>query len=608
MISKFSAIPFASVAMLCGTMAIPVGAVQPVATHPFAELRSDSNRPIAAQGYRVRDDHAPKNRPSTPAQSSKGGEDKKQLDQLQQQLATKDSELAALREKILVANELLNVEKRQMSSLETLLIQKERELTALRDQGHSENKAAKSTPQPAKSKADDFERQLLADNLENAKRRIGELIIQLYAKEGELTALRSSAHESAKQLHANLDAQSEELLQAKHRLAELEPQTAGGRSSELAQARRRIADLEQQTVGREQELAHAKRRVDDLEQQIGAAKTPELLQAKRRIADLEQLTMGRDQELAHAKRRMGELEQQMAGLRVQELAQAKRRITELEQQTVGKEQELARVKDDLKQISQKLDELTPVLTARTAELEQTKQSLAELERNSFKIVDPTTVQLNDTDPANQRVAEADLPLSTPTHPNSTGPNDADAARGNLSKMSESLARLLQPELSKGSVAMRRRGHKLTLAFAAGALFSPGEAMMTVGGSALLERVGSVLRGFRYQNIEVAAQSDIPLAQQDPKKSTRDNTDLSQTRAERTSQALINGGIEGDRVKTVSPGASKPSAANEAEKGGGSRAPKVEIVILAEPEPAANATPSRLGKKPQALSTEKVVNR
>lgn len=604
---KFSAIPFASVAILCGTIAVPVGAVQPVATNTALEHHNDLHRQNAAQFYRVRDDHAPKGRSSTPAQPSKGGEDKKQFDQLQQQLAAKDSELAALREKILVANELLNVEKRQMSSLETLLIQKERELAVLRDQGHSENKAAKSAPQPAKSKTDDFERQLLTDNLENAKRRIGELIIQLYAKEGELTALRSSAHESAKQLHATLDAQSEELLQAKHRLTELEPQTAGGRSSELAQARRRIADLEQQTAGREQELAQAKRRVDDLEQQIGAAKTPELLQARRRIADLEQLTMGRDQELAHAKRRMGELEQQMAGLRVQELAQAKRRITELEQQTVGKEQELAKLKDDLKQISQKLDELNPLLTARTAELEQTKQSLAELERNSFKIVDPTTVQLNDTDPANQRVAEAELPLSNQTHPSSSGANDADASRGNLSKMSESLARLLQPELSKGSVAMRRRGHKLTLAFSASALFPPGETMMTVGGTALLERVGSVLRGFRYQNIEVAAQPDVPPMQQDPKKGTRDNTDLSQTRAERTSQALINGGVEGDRVKTVGTGTTRPVAPNDAEKGG-SKAPKVEIVILADPEPAVSATPSRLGKKPQALSTEKVVNR
>lgn len=588
-------------------MAVPVGAVQPFATHPTLELLGDSNRQIAAQIYRVREEHAPKNRPSTPAQPSKGGDDKRQVDQLQQQLATKENELSALRDKILVANELLSVEKRQMSSLETLLIQKERELTALRHQGHSESTTGKSTPQPAKSKTDDFERQLLADNLENAKRRIGELIIQLYAKEGELTALRSSAHESAKQLHANLDAQSEELLQAKHRLAEIEPQTAGARSSELAQARRRIADLEQHTAGREQELAQAKRRVDDLEQQIGAAKTPELLQARRRIADLEQQTTGRDQELASAKRRMGELEQQMAGLRVQELAQAKRRITELEQQTVGKEQELAKVKDDLKQIGQKLEEITPQLTARTTELEHTKQALVELERNSFKLVDPATVQSNDTDPASQRVIEADLPLSTLPPPNSSGANDAEAARGHLTKVSESLARLLQPELSKGMVAMRRKGHKLTLAFASGALFSPGEAMMTVGGTALLERVGGVLRGFRYQSIEVAANPDGPPVQQDPRKGTRDNTDLSQTRAERTSQALISGGVEVDRVKTVSLGATKPATPNDAEKIGG-KAPKVEIVILTEPEPAATATPSRLGKKPQALSTEKVVNR
>ncbi len=599
MISKFFAITVTSMTILCGTMVMPIGAVQPIATNSTVEhhsnVNSDPIKQITAQIYRVRDERPPQqNRAGSSGQSSKSGESKKQLfDQLQQQLTAKDEEIAALHEKAFVANELLTVEKRHVGSLEAQLIQKERELTALRDQGSSasmapkDQDATKPTTQPAKHKTDDPERQLLATNLDTAKRRIGELILQLYAKESEIAGLRSTAFDSTKQLRAELDAQTEELHQAKHRIADLEQQPPLGKMPELAQAKRRIADLELQTMGKEQELALTKRRMIELEQQTITLKTQELAQAKRRVADLELQATGREQDLA----------------------QTKRRVAEIEQQAAGKEQELAKLKDDFKQVSQKLDELNPQLIARTAELAQTKQLLADLERNSFKLVDPTTTPVPDTDPANLRVAETDLPLPTTPTTSSTGTAEADSMASDLGKLNERLARLLQPELTKGMVALRRRGNKLTLVFPANALFSPGEATMTLGGSSLLERVGSVLRGFRYQTIEVATQSDNQQTQAAPGKGAQDNTNLSTIRAERTSQALINGGVESDRVKTVGNPATKPTTPTELDKGR-SKSQKVEIVIMSESEPVAapSATPSRASKKPQALSTEKVVNR
>src|SRR6185437_11863943 len=113
--------------------------------------------------------------------------------------------------------------------------------------------------QQAKQKIDELERQL--------KQRIGELVLQLHAKENEIAALITSGHENSKQLRDDLASQTEELNQAKRRVAELEQQLAAtGKVQELAQAKRRAAEAEQQTVKKEQELAQAKRRVAEFEQ------------------------------------------------------------------------------------------------------------------------------------------------------------------------------------------------------------------------------------------------------------------------------------------------------------------------------------------------------
>lgn len=302
--------------------------------------------------------------------------------------------------------------------------------------------------QQAKQKIDELERQL--------KQRIGELVLQLHAKDHEIAALKSSAHENSKQIREDLVSRTEELNQAKRRIAELDQQLAStGKGQELAQAKRRAADAEQQTArkeqeltqvkrrvteveqllaamakdqeltqpnrraieadqhmaGKEQELAQAKQRVTEVEQQM-AGKEQELVQAKRRTAEAEQQTAGKEQELAQTKRRVAETDQQMTG-KEQELAQAKRRTTEAEQQTAGKEHELAQakrrvieadqqaakkeheltqVKEDLKQVTQKLADLTPQLTAKDAELTRTKQLLADFELNSSKPAIPTPAQ------------------------------------------------------------------------------------------------------------------------------------------------------------------------------------------------------------------------
>ncbi len=507
--------------------------------------------------------------------------------------------------------------------------------------------------QQAKQKIDELERQLAADNLETAKRRIGELILQIHTKENEISALRSSAHENAKKLREDLASQTEELNQAKRRTAEVEQQLAAGKGQDLIQAKRRATEAEQQTTRKEQELAQVKRRITEVEQQM-AGKEAELSQAKRRIAEAEQQATGKEQELAQAKRRtteaeqqttrkeqelaqikrrMAEGEQQMAAGKEQEPAQAKRRIAEAEQQRTGKEQELAQtkrrmaeaeqqtarkeqelaqVKDDLKQVTQKLADLNPQLMARDAELARMKQLLENLERNPSKpseAIYPPEESLSEKNPPPPQSVEENFSVTNLPPPVPGITDDAEVLlSSDLGKMSERLASLLQPELRKGNATLRQRGNKLTLAFSTGELFTSGDATVSLGGTSLLERVGTVLHGFRYQSVEVAGHTDNTPLRNDSRKGFRDNIELSRTRAEHTSQALVNGGLDADRVKAVGYADTKPLAANDTEKGR-SKNRRMEIVITQWLETGSNADDAKtqVGKKLRGFSTQAVTH-
>ncbi len=144
--------------------------------------------------------------------------------------------------------------------------------------GHSSDElsAARNNLQAAKQK------------IEELKQRIGELVLQLHAKDTEITALRSNAIENSKKFRDDLAAQTEDLNQAKRRVTEIEQQMAAtAKGQELVQAKRRIAEAEQLTAKKDQDLTQAKRRIAEVEQ-LTANKELELNQAKRRIneADL----------------------------------------------------------------------------------------------------------------------------------------------------------------------------------------------------------------------------------------------------------------------------------------------------------------------------------
>ena len=492
--------------------------------------------------------------------------------------------------------------------------------------------------------------QAAKQKIEELKQRIGELVLQLHAKDTEITALRSNAIDNSKKFREDLAAQTEELNQAKRRVIEVEQQMAAtAKGQELVQAKRRIAEVEQlaakkdqdltqakrriseaeqltankeldlnqakrrineaeqQTAGKEQELIQIKRRVSDAEQQT-AKKDQEVVQAKRRVTEVEQQLAAKEQEVTQARRRVTEVEQQMASSgREQELAQAKRRATDAEQLIVKKEQELTQVKDELKQVSQKFADVNPQLVAKEAELARTKQMLLDIElnananTNTSKQTDAAATQ--DEPPPALSLQSIDQTLSASSILGADAADEEETltliGNSDLRKISESLTSLLQPELKKGTVTVRQRGNKLTLALANSDLYSTGDATVTLGGTSLLERIGAVLHGSRYQGIEVAGHTDNTPFRSDLRKGFRDNQELSRARADYAAQILINGGLQNDRVKAAGYGDSKPITTNDTDKGR-SKNRRLEIVITQTPESgiAVGEGKAQIGKKPQ----------
>lgn len=627
MIIKLSAFAFVSIAVLCGIIPVSVAAGDSDVRSPQEELSMMRNN---LQQAKQKIDELERQLAADNLENAK-----RRIGELILQLHAKENEISALRssahenskklrEDLASQTEELNQAKRRTAEVEQQLTAagKGHDLTqAKRRATEAEQQATKKEQELAqiKRRITEVEQQMAGKELElsQAKRRIAEAEQQTTGKEQELAQAKRRTTEAEQQTTRK----EQELAQVKRRIAEVEQQMTG-KEQEPAQAKRRIAEAEQQTARKEQELAQAKRRIAEFEQQLAAmGKGQELAQGKRRAAEVDQQMAGKEQELAQAKRRVNDAEQQIAGKEHEltqakrrtteaeqqtagkelELAQVKRRVTEAEQQTAKKEQELAQVKEDLKQVTQKLAELNPQLMAKDAELVRTKQLLADLELNSSKQAGPTPAQEETPPSLALQPIDHNLSLTNLLGPDSEVTDDEEtfASSSDLGKISESLTNLLQPELKKGSAALKQRGNKLTLALATGELFSPGDATVTLGGISLLERIGVVLHGFRYQSIEVAGHTDNTPLRSDPRKGFRDNVELSRTRAERAIQVLISGGLEADRAKAVGYADSKPIATNDTEKGR-SKNRRIEIMITqgAESGSTEGDGKAQVGRKPQ----------
>ncbi|MFO0698393.1 MAG: OmpA family protein [Nitrospira sp.] len=489
--------------------------------------------------------------------------------------------------------------KRRAADLEQQLTKKEQDLAqAKRRIAEAEQQMAGREQDLAqvKRRVVELEQQMVGKEYEStqAKRRATEFEQQLVGKEQDLAQARRRTTE-AEQQTAGKD---QELTQTKRRLTDLDQQLAA-KEQETAQAKRRAAETEPQTAGKIQDPAQAKRRMTDLEQLL-AGKEYESAQAKHRATELEQQTAAKEQELAQTKRRIAELEQQVAG-KEQDPAQIKRRLTELEQQMLGKEQELGQIRENLKQVTQKYADLGPMLMDRDAEIARTKRLLEDLERSLPKPeealpsleVSPTTKNSLSELPPDANLSVTDLPI-----PNTSG-DGTDIGGIDLTKIGEALSGTLGDELKRGTVAVRQERTALTVALVSSELFPSGEATITPGGNSLIGQIGTVLQKFRYRNIEVTTHTDTKPIRNDARKLFKDNLELSRARVEHASQALINSGVDADRVKAVVYTTTKPLDTDESRN----KNRRIEIVVssfaAAAPVTHGKLQPSK--KPPQSIS-------
>ncbi len=348
--------------------------------------------------------------------------------------------------------------------------------------------------------------------------------------------------------------------------------------SEADKERVRQEQLQQQLSAKENELAILRDKTAAATNQLSVEKTrADQLEAQltQKEQELSGICAQRDthqqmsQDLNRTKSSLEQVKQQVLD-REREFIVANEHLDGATQRLAAKEQELQMTKSNLDKMTHTLADLDRDLLDRNTQLTQAKQLLASLGRSMPK-------------QANQS-ASSKGPV-----PGQTGPTD-------VGKVNENLARALQDELQRGSVALRQRGNKLTLALASGELFAQGDATMTPAGTSLLERIGAALQQFRNQRIEVAGHTDSIPVRIDNRRPFRDNLELSQARAQHASQTLIDSGLGADRIKTVGYAATKPLASNKTAEGR-SKNRRVEIIVTPW-----SASPGK-GKK-----VEQVVNK
>ncbi len=362
--------------------------------------------------------------------------------------------------------------------------------------------------------------------------------------------------------------------------------------------------LSRELVMTRSNLDQARQKIFDLERQLA---TSNLEYAKQRIAELDRQLDAKDKQIMAIRANSDDKDKLRDDLaaRTEELKRANQHNLALEHESI-------RAKEALEKITRRVTDLESQLMTRNAELEQAKHLLADLQHNKAKRLEEALSQ----GPA---ITERELPPQASVEPGqstaskeSASPVDSggpEAPSNDLARLNDDLANELQPELSNGDILRRQIGNKLSLEFATGELFGPGQAVMTQRGSGLLQRIGAVLQKYRYQTVEVRGHTDSTPVRNGGQKSFQENSRLSWARAEQATQALISGGLQADRIMTVGYAAMKPIATNDTEAGR-SKNRRVGIIITqwSEPDSDPDETTRRVSKKQRTFSAQKVVHR
>lgn len=346
--------------------------------------------------------------------------------------------------------------------------------------------------------------------------RIAELERQKAELEGELARLRSSSAAELDQSKARINDLENQLHQRDRELAGL--RNAAGEKDRLAS---QLSDAERQVSAKDQELAALRQGAGDKDRLAGE------------LAALQGQLASKEQQLAGLKSNAGDRDRLSS-----ELSQAKQRIAELERQLTGKDQELGA----LKNAAGDRDRLV-------ADLAAAKQRASDLEGE---------IARRDREMAGLKGA-------------------LDQQKTSLAEAKDDLSKLLRAEVSKGNVTMKQLGDQLTLGLATTLLFDSGEATLKPGGSDVLNRIGRVLKNYPDRSIHVAGHTDNVPIRGKLAKTYPTNTELSQARAESARQALIAGGMSGEKVVAEGHADSRPIASNSTAEGR-QKNRRVEIVV------------------------------
>ncbi len=346
--------------------------------------------------------------------------------------------------------------------------------------------------------------------------RISELERQKADLESELARLRSSTAADLDQSKARINEMENQLNQRDRELAGLR-----GAASDKDRLASQLSDADRQLSAKDQELAALRQGAGDKDRLAGE------------LAALQGQLASKEQELAGLKNNAGDRDRLSS-----ELTQAKQRIAELEHQLNGKDLELGL----LKNAAGDRDKLVADLAA-----------------------------------AKQRASDLESDIARRDHEMASLKGALDQHKTSLAEAKDDLSKLLQAEVSKGNVTMKQLGDQLTLGLATTLLFDSGEATLKPGGSDVLHRIGSVLKNYPDRSIHVAGHTDnVPIKGRLAKKFPT-NAELSQARAESARQALIDGGMSGDKVVAKGHADSRPIASNTTAEGR-QKNRRVEIVV------------------------------
>ncbi len=222
------------------------------------------------------------------------------------------------------------------------------------------------------------------------------------------------------------------------------------------------------------------------------------------------------------------------------------RITELEADLVGK--------------NSVIDRMTRDLTDAKALIGQLKREKGELQREKAGLVDDKSSLGAAIEEMERALRELD--------------RRKQAAEGRVARFRDMLERF-KSLIDSGTLRVKIVDGRMVVELATDVLFDSGKASLSPAGVEALTEVGAVLQGIPDRRYQVEGHTDdVPI------KSAKypSNWELASDRALTVLRAMVDGGLDPDRISAASYGEFKPTGTNETDEGRAANR-RIEIVVV-----------------------------